>query len=295
MIVKNQLLKIYALSETEIEHHKLCGLFKERFPQQFKAQWLHNKILHDELSTWPSSHPSQGIILKGPHLLEDYYQEFGERFMGDIDLLVSQDEFENWAQFLIKQGFSPYKTSTWEGNDFKSLFRKTLANQIDIIVELHSRLFYQQERSLTPYSQPSRTLYPFYKLEKEELFIHLCGHLAYQHNFISLHWLFDIVLLIDQDGPELDWIRVKILAAQYKVERSCKIICHLLNRDFQLPLPNVFKDLSLQDRLLLSLITPRFLSSQQRKPLRYWPIKHLIKDTLMDALIYDINWSKAKL
>lgn len=280
---------------TQIETHQLKGFFKDDYPREFKEQWLRNNLMLNELKNWPLPHPSSATLLKGAHLItEKYYQHPGERFMGDIDLLIEEKMFEKWDHYLKSIGFTPYHSTSWEANEFKKLYLKELSPDFPFILELHFRLFYQQDQKTLLKTQEGQDLIAFQKLEKEECFVHLAGHLGYQHTFISFHWLIDIYLFLKKESHCLDWEYINSLSKKLHVQRSCRVICHLIKREFNIDSQMASTPLSLNERFLLQMISKKFLLHNNRQPFKYWVIKHLIKDNLKDALTYDFNWLKAR-
>ena len=271
---------------------KLRGCFKETFPQLFKEQWVRNQLLLDEVNWLINNSPLSGVLLKGVHLfLKKYYRNPGERFMGDIDILIKDSERDQWDALLKERGFSPFHEKTWEANSFKYHYQRILNGQ-EQVIELHTRLFFQEERSFswetTPLENSRISL-----LTTEDLFIHLCGHIAYQHTFISLHWLYDIYkLLINAD---INWNIVQLRARQAHVFKSCQLVLWILQNHFSLVVKtDLFKVSPFLDRLNKTLLTKDFLTDPYRKPILYWLIKHLTKDTLKEAITYDLLWFKAK-
>lgn len=277
---------------TEIERNKLLGLYKDINSSAFKSHWMLNQAYFDELASWQLSPSLKGILLKGAHLLEHYYDELGERFMGDIDILIEKERLADWEQFLIAQGFEDITKETWKANDFKRLYLKHHQG-LELVIELHTRLFYQEKVSslwtkaiTSPYSG-------LYYLSAENLFIHLCGHLAYQHTFISLHWLYDIYLFLDKE-KNLDISHIKAQAKRAQVWRSVRIIAFLLKEHFSLSIDKKLLPPFIIRFLIKVLITPQFLWNPHAFRWRYLIVKHFTKDHLYQALAYDLGWFKAK-
>lgn len=266
------------------------GLYKEVDSSFFKRNWLLNQSYFDELASWnldQSPSPIEGVILKGGHLIPKYYSHPGERFMGDIDILISDKQLYNWVNFLKEKGFKDITKDSWSANDFKKILLKK-SDSLELVIELHTRLFFQEKKSSHWKGEISS---PFPKLSylcEEELFVHLCGHLAYQHTFLSLHWLYDIYLLVK--STQLDPKKIERKAKSAQVWRSCQIIALILKEKLNVNIPQELLPGPITSLLIGRLITDDFLIHAKRSPLRYFLIKHLTKDHLYQALIYDLSW-----
>lgn len=92
----------------------------------------------EELNTLLLNDNVQPIYLKGTaHLLDGLYSDVGERMIGDIDLLVAQNNMEKVADMLIKNGYSPM--SKYSSKDFvkiKHYPRMTHPDKV-FAVEIH--------------------------------------------------------------------------------------------------------------------------------------------------------------
>lgn len=271
-----------------LERHKLGGVFKEDFPEAYKKYWVINTNHMRFLSEECSQILLYGCLLKGCHLVKSYYDDIGMRFMGDIDLLVKPNELSLWTEKLISLGFKVEEESRWEANDFKKVLSRQKGG-MELVVELHSRLFYQEERDWIWETVPLYTE-NLHGLRKEDLFIHLCGHLGYQHTFHSLNWLFDIALLTQREELDFDLIFKK--AKKAKVLKACRISLIVLASYFGV---HLFKG-SLWERFQVKLlITPQFLRDPYHSKIRYFLVKTIIKDSLADAFRYYGGWLRSRL
>lgn len=267
---------------------KLSGLAKERLPQSFKRQWLLNQSYLDEIFSF--SPPAPGTLLKGAHLLsQNYYDHPGKRFMGDVDILIAKEDWNTWRDFLLKNGYEDITKDTWEANNFKAIFLKK-SGPLELAIELHTRLFFQEDHE---FSWQKEKKGDYFYLTTEDLFIHLCGHIAYQHTFISLHWLYDIYLLLQKEN--LNWSLTDERAKKAGVFQSCQIILWCMREHFllkDLPRPKLS---FLTKKILQKFLTKEFLINPTDAPIVYQLIKHITKDKISQALTYDLLWVKNKL
>ena len=258
---------------------------QKRYETQWKQQWFRNQVASDFLNDMASKLSELGIrpvLLKGMALLDNIYEDSGLRFMSDIDILIDQKHFENLVKLYEREGFSNITGQTWKGNNFKVELTK-LINNVEINLEIHSKLFYHKE-DIT-WNFQNHSIPPYLKLAPEEMLVHLIGHYAFQHNFSKLYWFIDIVAFIEKNHDHLDWQRVLLLAKQMDLYRGVISTLAMVRQmtSFDIPTPSI--------SFLLSLfITPKFILDPLSSLTRYYLIKHLVKDSLRLALWYDLKW-----
>jgi hypothetical protein len=283
--------------------HSLSGLVFHRYDQYFPK--IKNKLKRDYIRNWKknieicnvldelSRVPLKGdlpILLKGATLIEDIYPELGSRPMCDIDFLIRPEQHQCCSEWLLNLGFSQVEIKTWKGDDFKSIFKKK-CNGEDIIIEVHTRLFWHTNFDVCHNLQQSKYS-GFLKLSLEENIVYLVGHLGFQHTLSKLSWFFDLYYLIDQNKERIDWKRVKKISSQMKLKRSLNLISWILNKYFfskQL-IPIDYRPSMRVQRI----ITTEFLWKDVRPKMGYYLIKHLLKDSFIDALKYDFLWAMSK-
>lgn len=277
-----------------LERTKLEGLDPAHCQEGFKRQWMLNQSYLDLLNEFSKDCP-KAIILKGSHLLlEGIYSFPAHRFMGDVDLLIREEDQGLWKDYLTSKGFSDITNDskgTWEANNFKRVFLKE-DQELEFAIELHTRLFFQEELNFSWETQDSR-LKPFSILTNEDLFIHLCGHLAYQHTFISLHWLYDLFKLVQV--VDLDFKKIEERAKKAQVLRSCQLVLWCLREYFNgHSLPSL--GISPFVRSLAKIfLTKSYLVDPTNFAFSYMAVKHLSKDHLHQAIIYDLLWFKSRM
>jgi hypothetical protein len=270
-----------------LAQNKLLGLYPEIDKRFFMSNWLLNQAYQDELKSWKLPNDLDGVLLKGAHLISNYYPHIGQRFMGDIDILIENRQLEGWKYFLSTQGYREITPATWAANEFKNIFLKK-SGSLELVIEIHTRLFYQ-ETKYNKWDQHIESPYPgLYFLNPNYLFIHLCGHLAYQHTFLSLHWLYDIFLISQSESFNISMIKSK--AKEAHVLRSCQIIAYILEKYLKLKTMIELKPIFPIRLLIDILISENFLKSPRSYPIRYLLIKHFTKDYFYHSLKYDIGW-----
>ncbi|HXH76820.1 MAG TPA: nucleotidyltransferase family protein [Bacteriovoracaceae bacterium] len=284
-----------------LKEHLLTGLFYNHFidsvlradcRDQYKKQWIHNQLIIeqlDDVNRLAAENNLNVTILKGSHLLLDLYPDLGSRFLSDIDLLIDKKDQLHWESILIQLGFSPIQMETFHGNNFKSEW-SMLIGEIEINIELHTKLFFHLKnenwpRDLTSYSH-------IQKLKSEELFIHLCGHLASQHTFLKLYWMFDIYFYYQKYYVHIDWHGLKKKSIEHDLFRSVQMCLWILKRHFNVKLERDNENLfSLNKKHWWErFLTMSFLMYPLSNKLNYFIIKHATKDRFISALRYDLTW-----
>jgi hypothetical protein len=158
-------------------------------------------------------HDIRVIVLKGPVLAEGLYGDFSLRVSKDIDLLVSEDQFDQAEKIIEQMGYVSDLAIPRILNDVK---RKThnlgyTNAQKGVQIELHWRMdpntikeptfseLWERRQSTKQTSQP------IYFLGQEDLFSFLILHGA-RHGWFRLRWLSDIDRLARM---EMDWTVIK--------------------------------------------------------------------------------------
>jgi hypothetical protein len=223
-------------------------------------------------------------VLKGIHLLEDLYSDLGSRFMSDIDLLIPLDKVDLFHSILIDNGYKLNPDYKFYGNNFKSDWSK-LVGEVEVNIELHTNLFYHTQYNEN-WNFVNSKIKNFKKLLHEDCIIHLCGHLAFQHTFQKLHWLFDIHFYVEKFGDQIDWKLLKIKSEKLKLSRSVNM-CLWLNLKY---FKSTKYNLSLKKEWWQLILTKDFLLNPEKNKIQYFIIKHATKDRLLDAFYYDLTW-----
>ena len=173
---------------------------------------------------------------------------------------------------------------------FKIFFCQWIKNigEIEINIELHTKLFYHlkdEAWSLVPSPVPH-----FTQLSLEDTLIHLCGHLAFQHTFHKLYWLFDIYFYTEKYQSQIDWDLVIQKSKVLHLANSVQMCLWCLHKYFKLSTELIDK-FNLNDSFWWKqFLTVEFLISPEDKKLNYFLIKHATKDHFTEAIWYDLMW-----
>lgn len=262
---------------------------------EFKRQWHLNQCYLDLLQELAPEFQKVEIaptLLKGSALLGELYPELGTRSMSDIDMLINKEELPAVIKLLKDNGFEPHGHQKWKANAHKvELIR--IKNGIELVVELHTSLFYHCENP--DWETESFTRDPYLILKKEHLFLFQCTHLGFQHSFLKLFWVLDIhYLLIQSKG--LDESAVLIMAKKYKVYNSLVFTLHILNKFFSTPMGEPFKAaIAKVSPVKKRIFSQDFLIEPKKSMSHYLLVKHLCKGSFKENLAYNLGWLKDKL
>lgn len=183
--------------------------------------------------------------LKGIYLLENVYPDIGARAMNDIDLLVRKSDLPKCLEVMDELG---YKTLTYfnladENIDTKHV--PPMEKPGGPLVELHWTLLEEDE----PFTIDADALWQrtmpanFANVDAlalgiEDLILHLCLHLTYQHYLsLGLRGLMDIALVIHKFRLEIDWQRLISIAQSWGAEKVAALTLKLVQTQLNVSIP----------------------------------------------------------
>lgn len=284
--------------QTLADHHKIQGLiyyhyedFRKdtAFKQSWLSQWALNEKYQTELALLRSHLPTQikPVLLKGSALLGLIYQDFGSRFMSDIDLLIRPHELKEVEKTLLALNYKKLPTLKWEANRHKSEWNKVDEGQ-EITIELHTKLYFHIPLSDQSYELEPSHLTGFQRLVLEDQILYLSTHYALQHNFLRLYWLFDIYFMVKKYQTEIDWPQIQKRAEKLQINNSLNMNLYILKKYMNLDLS---AQLKIKNRKMINI---DFLWSDNMRTLRYFIVKYQTRDKPLSALRYALFWFLSK-
>ncbi len=284
-----------------LERHNLFGHVYLRTQNKvyypyWKSQLNRNSVAKEELERIGQDLAKENIkvyLLKGFSLMGEIYKDWGERFVSDIDLLISHDELWKLTDILRMYGYEKRKEAKWLGNRHKHIFVRK-SEEIQISIEIHTQLFWHTSLNIKDNSERA-SVEGFYQLSRENQLIHLCGHLAFQHSFSKLFWLMDIFKYVDRFKQKLDWNLFWEQAEKANLYKSCYFtlfLCQKLGLNIQTVLYRAKKKKKVSIYLLKKLVNFSYLYNPEKFGLRTWLVKFLIKDSILDNIRYGYAWLK---
>jgi len=293
------------------QRHRLFPLTQELIgflPEDERLRWKKAiqsgsmKTLHlvSTLQTLLLLFKKQGIKaipLKGPVLAKMLYDDFGQRHMRDLDLLILHGDIFKAVEVLKEAGYTSYIPS---GELQERQWRYYFRHQYDValkgpnpgsIIELHSGIAYpgflnsevtSLVEDLQEYELPGIRIL---SMTRESTFLYLVIHGAH-HLYFRLFWLRDLAEALQR--WELDHQVIYENARLMGIERMVAVSLKLVDSYFGVEVPSVWNSYlktnsSLMDRLEIMchriIRDPHFLSRRNRLTVLYftWMLKPGLK------------------
>ncbi len=239
---------LFSLVVTLNASHGLEIPQREKLHQTYSLTTIRNMLfLHDAEIVLAALHnagiPAAG--LKGVYLLENVFPDIGSRSMNDIDLLVKKQDLPRSLAVLQELGYQveTYFDLADENIDTKHVPPMTKPGHA--IVELHWTLLEEDE----PFTIDAEALWQRAKPAKvanvdalalglEDLILHLCLHLTYQHYLtLGLRGLMDVAMVIHKFEAEIDWQKLTLIAQSWGAERVTALTLKLAETELGVPIP----------------------------------------------------------
>ena len=172
------------------------------------------------------------IVLKGAHSAALVYRNIAIRPMGDVDILVHEDDLMEVEAALLSMGYAPEKRNRQIAEDICH-FAYGLP-QSDFFVEVHWQLLpslhrlnidhdglWERSRPATIAGTEVAVLCP------EDVLLYLCLHTC-KHLFeMGLKPFLDIAEAVRYFGNEIDWKKVEMCGRQWGAERCVYLTLRL--------------------------------------------------------------------
>jgi hypothetical protein len=190
--------------------------------------------------------------LKGIFLLENIYEDIGERYLGDIDFLMPKPELAAGLAYFQGLGYemATYFDLADPNVDIKHV--PPLSHEGQPIVELHWNLLEADEPfsiAIEPVWQRVVTAQiaskDAYALCREDLIAHLSLHFAFQHSLdMGLRGLVDLDRAIRHYQGEIDWQKLGAIARDWSAQRPVWLGLSLAYEWLHSPVPvSILNDL----------------------------------------------------
>ena len=194
-----------------------------------------------------ADHAIPVVPLKGPVLAQQIYASVALRRLGDLDLLVREEDLVRYMRLLGAHGYqlAPGSASAEDEFDRRNSHHVTVVDpRRGITVELHRCLLRPRARGrweldmIAPRLEPRRFMgRPVLVLPPEDLLVYLCEHGA-EHSWTRLEWLVAVAELLR--NPHLrDWTRVTRWADELGTTRRVWAALLLANALFGVEAPGV--------------------------------------------------------
>ena len=222
---------------------------KEQLHRSYLATAVQNTLIMHDTELLLSSLQKAGIPaagLKGVFLLENVYADPGARPMNDIDILVRKQDLGTCMHVLEQLGYSPTSYFSLSDQNIDTKHVPPMQKKGGALVEVHWTLLEEDE----PFSIDFDALWDRMKptrianvdalsLGVEDLILHLCLHLTYQHYLqLGLRGLLDIALVIHKFRMEIDWTKLVQISKTWGSERVTALTLKLVETLLNVPIPS---------------------------------------------------------
>ncbi|MDY6863145.1 MAG: nucleotidyltransferase family protein [Thermodesulfobacteriota bacterium] len=232
------------LKDRDIPHD-----FKESLKASYILNYFHNTRIIQELEFLYPLFVKEDISftpLKGGALILTVYNDIAHRPMGDIDLLVNEEDIERTHDILQGEGYSlvtlEYRPR-WRKFGGKREYRKG-----NFLIDLH---FYNRDikndKKDFLYSLVMNEMRFVNINEKglivpspEDLFLHLLYHMTYHHFYLRLIWLFDVVKIFEEYGDHPFWEALHEKIIKLNIVQPSYYVLTKIKEFFYAPVPHWF-------------------------------------------------------
>lgn len=208
------------------------------FREATRRNVINNLRLNEELGVLLSALAAEKIpliLLKGMVLSNAVYENIGLREMNDIDVLARPGDLERVAAIAADLGYRPphpfnLGSAIQTGKHLPRLTKERHARiEIHWTITSIGQLYTIDPGGLWERAVPLRMDgRDALALSSEDLLLHICLHISYQHQFaFDLRSFCDIAEMIARFGPDLDWRIVEERAAQWGWRRGAYLALRL--------------------------------------------------------------------
>ncbi len=189
---------------------------RKQLTQVLQTHTARNLRLLHEYSNLSRAFDARGVVfmpVKGVHLCTSLYENIGERTIWDIDILVRLEQMREALEVVEASGYRSSRPFELElevrSYHHVPVFLKLDAPPLEIHWTLlnprfQNGLSWQELWGRSVVERVGET--KAHVLAAEDLLVYLCVHVAYQHIYIdALRSLYDIKLLLQKHGDDLDW------------------------------------------------------------------------------------------
>jgi hypothetical protein len=218
------------------------------------------------------------LLLKGAYLAQHVYGNVALRPMGDIDLVVPEEQLSAAAQALQGIGYAMARPLRRVGHGREHHLPPFLRPGAPC-VEVHGASSFL----LLPRPLPAAELTRMWAdartvtitgrsalaLAPEDQVLTLCAHAAFGHRFVvDLRPFFDIAAVIRQAGATLDWGTIVAHAQQWGIATACGLSLHLACAWAAAPLPPAAEALippEVADAALINYLREKVLTAPAQR------------------------------
>ena len=187
------------------------------------------------------------IVLKGAALGDTLYGNSALRPMTDLDLLLHDRDISAALDVLHRNGYRTTGVEVRTGHtlEYENELVVYSPGTPPMAVELHWRLldspFYQDRVGASWFwetAQPALVAGTgALVLGMEAAILHLSAHYVLHHRAQGVRWIYDIALLVESFGNDIDWQLVFDKATEFELIYSIQVVVQQLVDDWQVAFP----------------------------------------------------------
>jgi hypothetical protein len=205
------------------------------------SNWLHFRKALQQLNQLKMD---RWIALKGLAMILGYYSDFGARVIGDLDLMVSRSEAPRIITALKEEGWAPHfrRLNPCYPGQLERWHAMNFLHPSGVNLDLHWGLCLESspdvDEEVVVHARPVSEKFPgIYRPTSEALLFQICIH-GIKHCAVPLiRWIADALLILNKDGPALDWDRLELMAKRSSLALSLHAALDYLQREFGAPIP----------------------------------------------------------
>lgn len=221
----------------------------------YQYVWAENQINFQSLLMLLQMLQEKGIdclMLKGAALLVDVYHNLGLRALGDLDLLVKENQVDRAWSLITNAGWREKFRKYAIFKKFSPLFAEfgealIFTHEKNKDCDLHWKITLGQELCSCDYTQffwenARRVLFRNQSIllpSKEALFFHVCQHGIDYNEMPSIRWIHDACYLL-KSSEVFDWSRVQKMTAKTNQEGVMRWALGYLKDEFGALIPKEF-------------------------------------------------------
>ncbi len=218
----------------------------------YKRHWMHNQLLLSSLvkttQNWPLFESEKIILTKGSAMCAGFYEDWGVRVLGDLDLLIEKYLMTDFMRHLLNQGFSACDerfvahalSNGWEGIRHAVAFKSQAVGE-PFLFDLHvSPLAEISEIAAHWFNESVQVLCQgvvLHRLSTTDLLFQTCIHGTQYSEVPLLRWIMDAVTLLRKSAHEVDWDKINFQSQKYHLILPMKQALTYLMESFDAPIP----------------------------------------------------------
>jgi hypothetical protein len=192
------------------------------------------------------------VLLKGACLADAVYGNIALRSMGDVDLLVKQQDMRKIVQILGNLGYSAGYDFLIEDENASCHHLPPMIGPKKLTIEVHWNIvdfnhFYAlEENDLKSLWRRAKPIVidgaPVFLLSPEDLLLHLCLHLSVHHLFdVRLRGFLDLKKVIQCYDNAINWETLQERACHWGIDQAVRLSLYLADQWVGLNLPERLK------------------------------------------------------